>query len=374
LETVLNFLLISGIVINTIIIWLLTKTNKSALPQKILIALFIGIIFLLVHFYSILNKIKFLYILTFNIQDVITLLVGPLLYIYVKSLFFEDKELIKKNRIHFILPIIYLVFYSIPILVFSFFKIKLIPFVEKLININDFIFVIEDFYLLAYLILTLILLNKYNKAAKSIYSNLKDKELRWVKYMLFGTILVSIIDIFTYIYDFFYVNSEIDSAFITVIFVVILLYFLGYYGIKQSAILVPEFLLNPVKNSKSSGSLINMEATKVNHFVSKINEVLIKDKLFLDEDLTLHKLAIAISLSDKKLSAIINQEMDTSFYDLINSYRIAEFKRRIISKKYNNLTLLGIAYDCGFKSKSTFNRLFKLKNGISPSEFKKINS
>lgn len=374
METVLNFLLISGIVINTIIIWLLTKTNKSALPQKILIALFIGIIFLLVHFYSILNKIKFLYILTFNIQDVITLLVGPLLYIYVKSLFFEDKELIKKNRIHFILPIIYLVFYSIPILVFSFFKIKLIPFVEKLININDFIFVIEDFYLLAYLILTLILLNKYNKAAKSIYSNLKDKELRWVKYMLFGTILVSIIDIFTYIYDFFYVNSEIDSAFITVIFVVILLYFLGYYGIKQSAILVPEFLLNPVKNSKSSGSLINMEATKVNHFVSKINEVLIKDKLFLDEDLTLHKLAIAISLSDKKLSAIINQEMDTSFYDLINSYRIAEFKRRIISKKYNNLTLLGIAYDCGFKSKSTFNRLFKLKNGISPSEFKKINS
>jgi AraC-like DNA-binding protein len=369
LETVLNFLLISGIVINTIIIWLLTKTNKSVLPQKILIALFIGIIFLLVHFYAALNKIKFLYILTFNIEDVITLLVGPLLYVYVKSLFIEDKYLIKKNRIHFIVPIIYLVFYSIPILVFSFFEIKLIPFVEKLININDFVFVMEDFYLFAYLILTLVLLNKYNRAAKSIYSNLKDKELRWVKYMLLGTIFVSIIDILTYIYDFFYVNSEIDSAFITVAFVVILLYFLGYYGIKQSEILVPEFLLKPVKNNKPSGSFINMDDAKVNHYVLKINEVLIKEKLFLDEDLTLNKLANAINLSDKKLSAIINQKMETSFYDLINSFRIEEFKKRAISEEFDNLTILGIAYDCGFKSKSTFNRLFKSIVRMSPSEF-----
>ncbi len=371
LETGLNFLLISGIVINAIIIWLLTKTNRSALPQKILIVLFIGTIFLLVHFYAELNKIKFLYILTFNIQDVITLLIGPLLYVYVKSLFNDDKQLIKRNGIHFVLPIIYLVFYSIPILVFSFFKIKLIPSIEKLNTINDFIFVIEDFYLLAYLILTLVLLNKYNKATKSIYSNLKDKELLWVKYMLLGVVFVSIIDIFAYIYDLFYVNPEIDSAFITIIFVVILLYFLGYYGIKQSEILVPEFLLNPVKNNKSSGSFINMDTTKVNHYISKINEILAKEKLFLDEDLTLNKLANAISLSDKKLSAIINQEMDTSFYDLINSYRIEEFKKRVVSEEFDNLTILGIAYDCGFKTKSTFNRLFKLNVGMSPSEFKK---
>lgn len=373
MEKGINFLLISGIVINAIIIWLLSKSNKSGLPQRILIIIFTCIIFLILNYYAELNKIKLLYILTFNIADVVSIAIAPFFYLYVKSLF-EDKEVIKKNLIHFIYPIVYLVIFSIPILVFSITKVKLIPFVEKIINVNKIVYVYEDIYLIIYLVVTLFLLKRYSTATKSIYSNLKNKELLWVKYLLLGALIIIVVDVFTFIYDFNYPNTNFESDFVTVILVVIFLYFLGYYGIKQSKVLVPEFLLNPVKNNKISTSLINMNPIEIKQYISKINTVLTTKELFLDEDLTLNKLAKEISLSDKKLSAIINQEMDTSFYDLINSYRLTEFKKRIISKKYDNLTLLSIAYDCGFKSKSTFNRLFKLQTGISPSEFKKVNT
>jgi len=373
LETGINFLLISGIVINAIIIWLLSKSNKSELPQRILIIIFTCIIFLMLNYYAELNKIKSLFILTFNISDVVSIAIGPFLYLYVKSIF-EDKGVIKRNLIHFIYPTVYLIIFSIPLLVFSITKIKLIPFIEKIMNVNRIIYVYEDFYLIIYLIATLLLLKRYNNATKSIYSNLKNKELLWVKYLLLGTLIIIVVDVFTFIYDFNYPDTNFESDFVTVILVVIFLYFLGYYGIKQSKVLVPEFLLNSAKNNKISTSLINMDSVEIKQHVSKINTVLMTKELFLDEDLTLSKLAKEVSLSDKKLSAMINQEMDTSFYDLVNSYRLGEFKKRVVSKEYDNLTILGIAYDCGFKTKSTFNRLFKLNTGISPSEFKKVNT
>jgi AraC-like DNA-binding protein len=256
-------------------------------------------------------------------------------------------------------------------LFYSYFEIKLTPFAENLNIVSDYFFVINDFYLLTYLLLTLKLLSTYNKAAKSIYSNLKDKELRWVKYFIVSGIFIIIVDIFTYVYDYFYTEQELNSAFVTVSFIVIMLFFLGYYGIKQSKILVPEFLLNPATNKESSVNVIKMDSIEIEERISKIKEVLSKERLFLDEDLTLNKLATKVSLSDKKLSAIINQEMDTSFYDLVNSFRIEEFKKRVVSEEFDNLTILGIAYDCGFKTKSTFNRLFKLNTGMSPSEYKK---
>jgi AraC-like DNA-binding protein len=324
----------------------------------------------MLNYYAELNKLKLLYILTFNIADVVSIAIGPFLYLYVKSLF-EDKEVIKKNLIHFIYPTAYLIIFSIPVLIFSRTKIRLIPFIEKVMNVNRIVYVYEDIYLIIYLIVTLFLLKKYNNVTKSIYSNLKNKELLWVKYLLLGALIITVVDIFTFIYDFNYPDTNFESDFVTVILVVIFLYFLGYYGIKQSKILVPEFLLNPVKNNKISTSLINMDSIEIKQHISKINTVLTNKELFLDEDLTLNKLAKETSLSDKKLSTIINQEMDTSFYDLINSYRLEEFKKRVISKEFDNLTILGIAYDCGFKTKSTFNRLFKLQTGISPSEFKK---
>jgi len=93
--------------------------------------------------------------------------------------------------------------------------------------------------------------------------------------------------------------------------------------------------------------------------------------MYLDPDLTLRLLAESTAKSERQLSAFLNNEMQLSFYDLINSYRIEEAKKRLLSKAYDNHTIEGIGYSCGFKSRSSFFKLFKKNTGISPSAYKK---
>lgn len=94
------------------------------------------------------------------------------------------------------------------------------------------------------------------------------------------------------------------------------------------------------------------------------------DKIHLDNELTIDKLAFHLSLDTTELSSILNHEMNTNFYQLINSYRVEEVKKKLQEDDQRFFTLLAIAFDCGFNSKSTFNRVFKEFTGKSPKEFK----
>jgi len=95
-----------------------------------------------------------------------------------------------------------------------------------------------------------------------------------------------------------------------------------------------------------------------------------ESKPYLDPDLTLAGLSAMLNLPQHHLSRVINEHYGNNFFDFINRYRIEEVKQRIPDPAYGNLTLLGIAFDCGFNSKSAFNRLFRKYTGITPSEYK----
>ena len=95
------------------------------------------------------------------------------------------------------------------------------------------------------------------------------------------------------------------------------------------------------------------------------------EKPFLDENLSLYLLAKQSEITQPHLSQIINQHFKMNFYDFINRYRVEEAKQKLTSSNFDHLSVLGIAFDCGFKSKSSFNRYFKKYTGVSPSTFKK---
>jgi AraC-like DNA-binding protein len=78
--------------------------------------------------------------------------------------------------------------------------------------------------------------------------------------------------------------------------------------------------------------------------------------------------------SCNETSFVINELYQDNFYNFINKYRIEEAKRLLLSDKYNQLNILGIAYESGFNSKTTFNTTFKKHVGCSPSEFVKMNT
>ncbi len=92
-------------------------------------------------------------------------------------------------------------------------------------------------------------------------------------------------------------------------------------------------------------------------------------KLYLNPELKLHDFAGSLSMAPHSVSERLNQEMGMSFFDFVNHFRVEEFKSRAHSEKYSHLTLLAIAYDVGFNSKASFNRIFKRSTGMTPSQF-----
>jgi len=91
---------------------------------------------------------------------------------------------------------------------------------------------------------------------------------------------------------------------------------------------------------------------------------------YLDPELSLVSLAEKLELTTHELSRIINTVLKKNFNDFINEYRVAEVIKRMQDPAYNRITLLGVAYDSGFNSKSTFNLIFKKMAGKTPAEYK----
>jgi ligand-binding sensor domain-containing protein/AraC-like DNA-binding protein len=94
-------------------------------------------------------------------------------------------------------------------------------------------------------------------------------------------------------------------------------------------------------------------------------------KPYLESDLTLKDLADQLAISSKYLSQVINEKLNQHFLDFINSYRVEEAKKRLLTFDPETESILDIAFDVGFCSKSTFNTVFKKYTKMTPSQFRK---
>ncbi len=139
-----------------------------------------------------------------------------------------------------------------------------------------------------------------------------------------------------------------------------------------SAFSIKKFLYYKKINNKYKKSNLDIEETKV--VLEKINHLLIKEKVFLEDNISMKNLAEKIGIPSHKLSQIINEKMSKSFWDLINSYRIMEAKELLCHKDSKNLTILEIAYKVGFNSNVSFNRAFKKLTKITPTQYRKKNN
>jgi len=103
-----------------------------------------------------------------------------------------------------------------------------------------------------------------------------------------------------------------------------------------------------------------------------IGELMQTRKLFLNPDLSLADLAAETGMTPNAVSLCLNAGFGKSFSDFVNGYRIGEVKRRLQAGDTARLTLLGIAYESGFNSKTTFNRVFKEATGMPPKTYKNM--
>jgi len=142
-----------------------------------------------------------------------------------------------------------------------------------------------------------------------------------------------------------------------------LTYIIGFFGFK-----INNDTFSKVGFSvevKTEGSLVNNEMKKI---FEEIKELMATSKPYLNPDINLTTFSKKLNLHPNKISAAINTINNCSFRDFINSYRVDEFKSSVKTYDLETKTILGLAYEVGFNSKSSFNRAFKKFNDISPTE------
>lgn len=106
-------------------------------------------------------------------------------------------------------------------------------------------------------------------------------------------------------------------------------------------------------------------------YVRELKELMEKEKPYKDPELTLPQLAKMLNLSTNILSQVINGHCNLNFYNFINIYRAEAVIEMMKDDFYKQRSILDLAYDAGFKSKTTFNTIFKKHTGLTPSEFRK---
>jgi AraC-like DNA-binding protein len=142
---------------------------------------------------------------------------------------------------------------------------------------------------------------------------------------------------------------------------------LGYKGILQREIFASEFVL-------AEGPLDVQQQKQIKSDPAWMDRLLIcmdEEKPYLDADLSLTSLSRKLGLNRNQLSQLINENTGNNFYDFVNKYRVEEVKRLMADPQKQNYNLLGLALEAGFKSKSTFNLIFKRFTGLTPTEYKK---
>jgi AraC-like DNA-binding protein len=164
---------------------------------------------------------------------------------------------------------------------------------------------------------------------------------------------------------------------------VLLIFFIGYYGFKQ-ALIYPSDKAKPdliVKDQSAGANLIENAGTSpkylksglqkdnVDVYYSSLIQLMDSEKLFLDSRLSIKTVADKLGMSVNHLSQVINQQSGKNFFMFINEFRVEEAKKLLLDQSNKKYTILAIAYDCGFNSKSSFNTIFKQYTGKTPSDF-----
>lgn len=383
--------LIIGIILAIFLSLILVSKKRKSLSDKILLAWLITIAMTLILFKLQTEETRYNYPYLLGWGFPLPLLHWPFLYLYVLSL--TSTEPFKpKFSLHF-LP------FFLSILLFS--KYLFLPNEIKIdiynkhgdgyeteMYINLIAIILSA---VAYTILSSHQLWKHEQNIKNEFSFTEKITLNWLRYLIIGMTGILLIILFG-------ANDLIIYSSITG-----LVLFIGYFGIKQVGIfseklkptpfskdgitMEPHLASQPVYSSHSleneifperppTTEKIKYEKTKmsdseITNIHLRLKKLMHEEKLYKNPELVLSEVAKRIHTHPNALSQVINTVEQKNFYEYINKQRVEEFQKIVLLPKSNQFTLLSLAFESGFNSKTSFNRNFKKVTNLSPSEFLK---
>lgn len=313
-------------------------------------------------------------------------LIAPLSYLYVRAVLYNEKKLQKRDLIHAIPFVIVLINY-IPFYI--------LPVNEKIAVIQHSLnywpstfkyqagFLPENFSILSRLILAIIYLVLQWNLILSYKKNHKDTSiqvqisnvLKWLKlFTLTSTVIF--IGILGFMLTVFFIPSyyndeflmQIPSLLVSVGFFVMAAYLLTHPDILSGLPFVKyKVVQSNVANDKSYMlPYINEDYTNEMEKITHFFEI---EKPFLNKELNINQVSVALNIPARELSFIFNNHFGQRFTDFLNKYRIEHITKKINKEYIANFTIEAIASEAGFASKSTFNLAFKKYHNCTPSEY-----
>ena len=304
----------------------------------------------------------------------ISLALAPMIYFYVKSVTTSNFVFRKKDLAHFTLAFLLIAFR-----VFIYTYDSLQPGFDDTQNgvlklaadeaIVQPILVFLDFaVMLLYLAFTFQLFYNYRNKIQQYFSNTYKLELNWVlSFLVAFSILFLYSTIQTIINIAITELSYVQQWWLNLLLAIVTIYIgiRGYFTNTNK--------LQKLKFTFTPDPLSIPQSEKVNEIsqdeLDRVASFMNQEKPYLNPELNLSDLADALEMNRAQLSQVINSGFQKNFNDFVNSYRVEAIKEKLNAGSNEQLSLLGIAYDCGFNSKATFNRVFKKLTQTSPSEY-----
>ena len=309
-------------------------------------------------------------------------LVGPLLYLYALVYTRQSDRI---NTLFFLHTLPYMIF-TIGVLL-QFFVYSEGSVAEDILLIEDGdhpMFVALELWRIfgapVYLLVSLQLLRKHRNRVEVHFSYTEEIDLKWLRYVIWimlllymVVVIINILSNFNSVFD-YRIGDNIIYATITVI-----VFLIGYYGLKQQVIFSPAAFSNSNIQSGENPDILKpkrkyahsgLSDHKAQRLVDALRKHMEEEQPFLNGKLTLNDVASHLGVSTNHLSQVINENLNKNFFDFINQYRIELVKQKMMDPTQSHLTILGMAYDSGFNSKSGFNDVFKKFTGCTPSQYR----
>jgi YesN/AraC family two-component response regulator len=214
------------------------------------------------------------------------------------------------------------------------------------------------------------LYNQYRKWTKTQFSDIEAVSFKWFRNFLIVLITTFVIYLLKMVIDSIY-NLDFKQDWWDNLVGVALIYYVSITGYAQAQ---PH---TGLVFKEEEHKVENLQKEKFNedeleNWKAKILKLMQDEKLYLQPELNLSDIANRLKTNISVLSGVVNNAFGKNFNDFVNEYRVREFQERIQLPENKNITLLGIAFDCGFNSKATFNRSFKKFTGKAPKEFLEV--